>query len=90
MLDLEVIPERSLGCPEKWEFILGEYLNSFSVVSLFEQSNNKTFNVSYTSGMHFSQAVAIIQTQVGTIKNVQVLYSEHVGLCRVDLCIECS
>lgn len=29
--------------------------------------------------MHFSQAVAIIQTQVGTIKNVQVLYSEHVN-----------
>ncbi|CRK92996.1 CLUMA_CG006588, isoform A [Clunio marinus] len=51
MLDLEVIPERGLGCPEKfWEFILG---------------------------MHFSQAVAIIQTQVGTIKNVQVLYSDH-------------
>lgn len=24
MLDLEVIPERSLGCPEKWEFILGK------------------------------------------------------------------
>jgi hypothetical protein len=29
--------------------------------------------------MHFSQAVAIIQTQVGTIKNVQTLYSEQVG-----------
>ncbi|XP_071448035.1 PHAF1 protein CG7083 [Hetaerina americana] len=48
MLDLEVIPERSLGC-EQWEFILG---------------------------MHFSQAVAIIQSQVGIIKGVQVLYSE--------------
>ncbi|KAJ6648019.1 PHAF1 protein, partial [Pseudolycoriella hygida] len=39
MLDLEVIPERSLG-------------------------------------MHFSQAVAIIQSQVGVIKGVQVLYSD--------------
>jgi hypothetical protein len=29
--------------------------------------------------MHFSQAVAIIQTQVGAIKNVQVLYSDQVG-----------
>lgn len=26
--------------------------------------------------MHFSQAVAIIQSQVGVIKGVQVLYSE--------------
>ena len=24
MLDLEVIPERSLGCSESWEFILGK------------------------------------------------------------------
>uniref|UniRef100_A0A2M4AD94 Uncharacterized protein n=1 Tax=Anopheles triannulatus TaxID=58253 RepID=A0A2M4AD94_9DIPT len=50
MLDLEVIPERSLGSTtENWEFILG---------------------------MHFSQAVAIIQSQVGIIKGVQVLYSD--------------
>lgn len=48
MLDLEVVPERSLGC-DNWEFILG---------------------------MHFSQAVAIIQSQVGIIKGVQVLYSD--------------
>lgn len=27
-------------------------------------------------GMHFSQAVAIIQSQVGTIRGVQVLYSD--------------
>lgn len=48
MLELELVPERSLGC-EQWEFILG---------------------------MHFSQAVAIIQSQVGIIKGVQVLYSD--------------
>ena len=35
MLDLEVIPERSLGCPEKsWEFILGEF-NQFSLFLCF-------------------------------------------------------
>lgn len=28
--------------------------------------------------MYLSQAVAIIQSQVGTIKNVQVLYSDQV------------
>lgn len=75
MLDLEVIPERSLGCPEKsWEFILGELFSLFSV------AQKKIFINSFLvfPGMHFSQAVAIIQTQVGTIKNVQVLYSEHV------------
>ncbi|XP_065200197.1 PHAF1 protein CG7083 [Planococcus citri] len=48
MLELDVVPERSLGC-EQWEFILG---------------------------MHFSQAVAIIQSQVGVIKGVQVYYSD--------------
>lgn len=31
MLDLEVIPERSLGCPEKWEFILGKNFVIFSL-----------------------------------------------------------
>uniref|UniRef100_A0A1B6MN84 Uncharacterized protein n=1 Tax=Graphocephala atropunctata TaxID=36148 RepID=A0A1B6MN84_9HEMI len=48
MLELEIVPERSIGC-EQWEFILG---------------------------MHFSQAVAIIQSQVGIIKGVQVIYSD--------------
>nr|CAG4638477.1 EOG090X06XP [Cyclestheria hislopi] len=48
MLDLEVVPERSLGC-EQWEFILG---------------------------MHFSQAVCIMQSQVNNIKKVQVIYNE--------------
>lgn len=37
------------------------------------------------SGMHFSQAVAIIQSQVGVIKGVQVLYSETVRLCTNQL-----
>ncbi|XP_026728365.1 UPF0183 protein CG7083-like [Trichoplusia ni] len=49
MLDLEIVPERSLGC-DAWEFVLG---------------------------MHFSQSVAIIQSQVGTIRGVQVLYSDQ-------------
>lgn len=32
MLDLEVIPERSLGCPEKsWEFVLGLFLLCFAL-----------------------------------------------------------
>ncbi|XP_013191843.1 PHAF1 protein CG7083 [Amyelois transitella] len=58
MLDLEIIPERSLGC-DAWEFVLG---------------------------MHFSQSVAIIQSQVGTIRGVQVLYSDQSPLS-VDLVI---
>ncbi|KAJ0171414.1 hypothetical protein K1T71_012964 [Dendrolimus kikuchii] len=58
MLDLEIIPERSLGC-DSWEFVLG---------------------------MHFSQSVAIIQSQVGTIRGVQVLYSDQNPLS-VDLVI---
>lgn len=37
--------------------------------------------------MHFSQAVAIIQSQVGTIRGVQVLYSDTVSLIIFNLCI---
>ncbi|XP_066249037.1 PHAF1 protein CG7083 [Euwallacea similis] len=37
-------------------------------------------------GMHFSQAVAIIQAQIGTIKGVQVLYNEAKPL-EIDLVI---
>ncbi|XP_039298490.1 UPF0183 protein CG7083 [Nilaparvata lugens] len=61
MLELEIVPERSLGC-DHWEFVLG---------------------------MHFSQAVAIIQSQVGIIKGVQVLYCESNPLS-ADLCINLS
>ncbi|KAK9511261.1 hypothetical protein O3M35_005849 [Rhynocoris fuscipes] len=52
MLELEVMPERSLGC-DQWEFILG---------------------------MHFSQAVTILQSQVGVIRGIQVLYSDSVSI----------
>jgi len=48
MLELEVVPERSIGC-EQWEFILG---------------------------MHFSQAVCIMQSQVALMRKVQVIYNE--------------
>uniref|UniRef100_A0A0A9ZDW9 UPF0183 protein CG7083 n=1 Tax=Lygus hesperus TaxID=30085 RepID=A0A0A9ZDW9_LYGHE len=48
MLELDVMPERSIG-NEQWEFILG---------------------------MHFSQAVLILQSQVGVIRGVQVKYSD--------------
>lgn len=58
MLELEVIPERSLGC-DNWEFALG---------------------------MHFSHAVTIIQSLVGTVKGVQVHYSSENPL-GVDLII---
>ncbi|KAH9629107.1 hypothetical protein HF086_008556, partial [Spodoptera exigua] len=40
----------------------------------------------YVTGMHFSQSVAIIQSQVGTIRGVQVLYSDQNPLS-VDLVI---
>lgn len=58
MLNLEIVPERSLGC-EQWEFVLG---------------------------MHFSQSVAIIQSQVGQIKGVQVMYNDSNPL-EVDIII---
>lgn len=79
MLDLEVIPERSLGCLS-WEFVLGKlkFKNFFVLCSRIQCPMLLMF--AYFSGMHFSQAVSIIQSQVGSIKNVQVLYSESVRM----------
>lgn len=37
--------------------------------------------------MHFSQAVSIIQSQVGTIRGVQVLYSDQVR--KKEVLIKC-
>lgn len=71
MLDFEVIPERSLSFDQ--EFILGK----FSLCSHFVKVKKLSSDV--FAGMHFSQAVSIIQCQVSTIKNVQVLYSENVS-----------
>lgn len=48
MLELELVPEHSLG-NENWEFVLG---------------------------MHFSQIVEIIQSQIGIVKDVEVLYND--------------
>nr|CAD7433805.1 unnamed protein product [Timema monikensis] len=50
------------------------------------QKCSPKFFIYYISGMHFSQAVAIIQSQVGIIKGVQVLYSDMNPLA-VDLII---
>lgn len=43
-------------------------------------TNDDVLAFGYFAGMHFSQAVAIIQSQVGIIKGVQVLYSDTVSL----------
>lgn len=40
-------------------------------------------NLIYVSGMHFNQAVAIIQSQIGIIKGVQVIYSDTVSINRI-------
>jgi hypothetical protein len=161
MLEVEVVPERSLGC-DLWEFILGDYFffflkqliwyifvtfrwkvldlnlkysfnhfqgwqtfaksfcegqtkKKFAEIFLFSimtqfvvfiylcvsdeyecdfllselrfwrnAGPNRFFlfklNIFFfISGMHFSQAVSIIQNQVGFIKGVQVLYSDTVS-----------
>jgi hypothetical protein len=53
MLDLEVIPERSLGCPEKsWEFILGELFSLFIV--FLHKKITKKLAFSYRRNAFFS------------------------------------
>ena len=40
---------------------------------------NNFFDFFFVVGMHFSQAVATIQSLVGSVKGVQILYSDKVG-----------
>ena len=50
--------------------------------------NKQTKIIKIFTGMHFSQAVAIIQSQIGTIRGVQVLYSENVSFYLYHPCEE--
>lgn len=60
--------------------------NSRQSLDLYVRVNVMTIFIKFCffPGMHFSQAVAIIQSQVGVIKGVQVLYSDTVGFIHVD------
>lgn len=49
------------------------------------QINSNLQKLIYVTGMHFSQAVSIIQSQVGTIRGVQVLYSDTVSFSKLFL-----
>lgn len=45
-----------------------------------------SFKYAYVTGMHFSQSVSIIQSQVGVIRGVQVLYSDTVSIrCFINI-----
>lgn len=52
---------------------------SLSQLIEFQFFSSPASSAAASSGMHFSQAVAIIQSQVGVIKGVQVLYSDTVS-----------
>lgn len=57
-------------------FLRGQH---FLSAQIFELEKFKLIQfVHLFAGMHFSQAVAIIQSQVGVIRGVQVLYSDTV------------
>lgn len=94
MLDLEVVPERSLG-NEQWEFALGELCACLCIrrntyVTNIQECLEGTFEFFLVSfafccefclcveGMPLAQAISILQKHCRIIKNVQVLYSEQV------------
>lgn len=82
MLELEVVPERSLGC-EHWEFILGRLflynLKQWKNSPSKEWEWNNLQLIMIVTGMQFSQAVCIMQNQVAVMKRVQVIYNENVS-----------
>lgn len=41
MLDLEIIPERSLRCENCWEFILGKYFHTKYLFFLFSHEKKE-------------------------------------------------
>lgn len=82
MLDLEVVPERSLG-NEQWEFILGELgikTDAFGFVPTDKLMKHIYNTVCFIlSGMPVAQCVQILKRQCRTIRTVQVMYSEAVS-----------
>lgn len=50
-----------------------------NVRQAFSSLKTPSFKYTYVTGMHFSQSVSIIQSQVGVIRGVQVLYSDTVS-----------
>jgi len=78
MLELEVLPEVGLAS-ETIEFILGEpfqcFLCHFIMLDIV------------IPGMHFSQAVSSVQSLVGSVRGVHILYSEKDPL-GVDLAMD--
>lgn len=91
MLDLEVMPERSLRGGQ-WEIVLGKlnsktlwwcaYLTSCLVVgceSLACKTSLFQILVLLLLGMPLAQAVEVLRRQCTAIKNVQVTYSERVS-----------
>ncbi|KAJ0069529.1 hypothetical protein NL108_008480, partial [Boleophthalmus pectinirostris] len=79
MLDLEVVPERSLG-NEQWEFALGKFCSPKidDIVAMHVSVYNDLANM--FKGMPLAQAISILQKHCRIIKNVQVLYSEQLPL----------
>lgn len=91
MLDLEVMPERSLRGGQ-WEIVLGKlnsrtlwwcaYLTSCLVIgceSLACKTSLFQIVVLLLLGMPLAQAVEVLRRQCTAIKNVQVTYSERVS-----------
>ena len=77
MLDLEVVPEQGLQT-EQWELILGEKMEKKHQISRFFFVDINFYLFCTYLGMHFSQAVAIVQSQVRVIKSAHVVYNDQV------------
>ena len=79
MLDLLVVPERSIG-NEQWEMILGKFTHRLTSDEGSYDSNRRAspHSVPLYSGMTVCQAVQTLKTQNQTIKGVRILYSEQV------------
>lgn len=90
MLDLEVVPERSLG-NEQWEFVLGvlhatqsiktHSLFSLKLIILTQFTFAQVIYISFFRflGMPVAQCVQILKRQCRVIKSVQAMYSEAVS-----------
>ena len=58
---------------------LDSFFASINVVELKGPQIWDNFFLNFFLGMHFSQAVATIQSLVGSVKGVQILYSDKVS-----------
>lgn len=87
MLELEVVPERSLGC-EQWEFILGKWRNTRDVAWLRRITRNFTMIELIHDNLEIGRRILV--TLLSHILIDLYWYCSYVSTCTLLFCSICK